>query len=203
MAKKLRTEQPPKYKSYKSFKPYLRREFDHTCVYCDVWESEMGGKKSFHIDHYRPKEKPQFKHLIAEYTNLLYSCRDCNEFKDDYWPNPLEWLFGLIYLDPCEYDVEEHIDKSDHEWVGRTRMGIFNVDELHLAEETKITIRLERERLQDLLIESQTSLTIALRALQLSLLRADQVAESEARAAIHRYEGLIAYCERIFQKRRD
>src|SRR5271156_2595435 len=95
MAKKLRTEQPPKYKSYKSFKPYLRREFDHTCVYCDVWESEMGGKKSFHIDHYRPKEKPQFKQLIAEYTNLLYSCRDCNEFKDDYWPNPLEWLFGL------------------------------------------------------------------------------------------------------------
>lgn len=203
MAKKVRTEQPRKYRSYKSYKPFLRREFDHTCVYCDVWESEMGGKKSFHIDHYRPKEKPQFKHLITEYSNLLYSCRDCNEFKDDYWPNPLEWLLGRIYLDPCEYDVDDHIDKSDHEWIGLTRMGIFNIDELHLAEEPKTTVRSERERLHDLLTESQQSLVMAERALQFSLLRGDQIAENDARAAIQRYQGLIAYCQRIFQKRRD
>jgi len=203
MPKKVRTERPPKYKNYKTYKPFLRREFDHACVYCDVWESEMGGKKSFHIDHYRPKEKPQFKHLIAEYSNLLYSCRDCNEFKDDYWPNAIEWLMGRVYLDPCEYDVDDHIDKSEHEWRGLTRTGIFNVDELHLAEEPKTLIREERNRLRDLLTESQLSLNIAERALQISLLRGDPVAERDAREAKRRYESLIAYCQRILVKRRD
>ncbi len=203
MAKKVRTEQPPKYKSYKSYKPYLRRDFDHTCVYCGVWESEMGGKKSFHIDHYRPKEKPQFKHLIAEYSNLLYSCRDCNEFKDDYWPNPIQWLLEQIFIDPCEYDVEQHIDKSQHVWAGKTRMGIFNVEELHLAEDPKPTTRAEREHLEQLLVDSQQSLATAEGGLKLSLADGDQTAEADARAAIRHYQGLINYCERIFQKRRD
>jgi hypothetical protein len=203
MAIKVRTENPPQYKNYRSYKPFLRREFDHSCVYCDVWESELGGRKSFHIDHYRPKERKQFKHLIANYSNLLYSCRDCNEFKTDYWPNFLDWFLGRIYLNPCQHDVALHIDKTDYIWAGLTNTGIFNIEELHLAEETRTVLREERDRLRDLLKESKLSLDTAERAIQVSVQTGDEVAERKAREATKRFEGLIAYCERILAKRRD
>ena len=203
MAIKVRTENPRQYKSYKTYKRFLRKDFDHSCVYCDVWESELGGKKSFHVDHYRPKEKPQFKHLIADYSNLLYSCRDCNEFKSDYWPNIFDWLMGRFFLDPTKYDVDLHINKADHKWSGSTKTGIFNIDELHLAETPRTVLREERDHLRDLLAESQRSLALAERAIQHSILSRDAVAEAEARSAKKRYEGLISYCERIFIKRRE
>jgi HNH endonuclease len=96
------------YKDYKQYKKWLREDFRYRCAYCFIHENEYGGYWHFHVDHYRPKSREEFKHLATEYSNLLYSCDQCNNLKSDIWPsdNPLE--DGVGWLDPCEHDLQGH-----------------------------------------------------------------------------------------------
>ena len=125
--------------SYKKFKNDLRKEFSYSCVYCNVSEPEMGGSQSFHIDHYRPKCR--FPRLIATYSNLLYACRDCNQYKGNHWPNFTEELLGYIILNPRVHEIEKHIDKNKFEWMGVTKQGKWNIYRLKLSSTAKIRRR--------------------------------------------------------------
>jgi hypothetical protein len=55
------------------------------------------------LDHFRPKSKPEYKHLRNNPHNLLYACSPCNSLKGDDWP--AYGLKGTIkgrsgYIDP-------------------------------------------------------------------------------------------------------
>ena len=63
----------------------------------------------FEIDHFRPQNgacaRPDLK---AVYSNLYWSCRECNSNKGDVWPNPQDFELGLCFIDSCTAD-------GDHE----------------------------------------------------------------------------------------
>jgi uncharacterized protein (TIGR02646 family) len=110
-----------KASKYQSFKTLLRQEFSYACVYCNIREPELGGAQSFGIDHYKPKSK--FPHLELEYSNLLYACRNCNQYKSNYWHNFVQELIGQAVLNPRENIISEHLDKTEHSWKGKTMQG--------------------------------------------------------------------------------
>ena len=90
-----------KYKSYRSFKPYLREDFNARCGYTDCSDFWFGGSKTFHIDHFKPKTKNP--DLEVEYSNLVYCCSYVNILKSDDEGD---------YVDPCDADLNEHFKRS-------------------------------------------------------------------------------------------
>ncbi len=131
---------------YKIYKSKLREEFFHRCVYCGTREPELGGSKSFHIDHYKPKSK--FPKLAAKYSNLLYACRDCNAYKGDYWPTYTQKFSCEVILNPRRDKIEKHIDQTDFSWKGKTIKGKWNIEKLRLASKRLIQIRNDRNLIE-------------------------------------------------------
>lgn len=139
MVLKRRTQNPPVYGEYGSYKKYLRLEFDHRCVYCDIHEAEDGGSKKFHIDHYLPKTI--FPEKRCEYSNLFYSCGDCNSLKGSYWANRVRKFFQEYILNPCDYDYDIHFDRTRSEWIPKTTVAGWNIEKLRLNSKKQIDIR--------------------------------------------------------------
>jgi len=57
---------PPKrtctksYASYRSYKSYLADDFNSRCGYTDCPDFWFGGKKTFHIDHFKPNDEGNY-----------------------------------------------------------------------------------------------------------------------------------------------
>ena len=79
---KLTYTNPPQYRTYSSYRKYLRSVSNCSCTYCTITESESPGA-TFVIEHFRPKSL--FKDLECECTNLRYACPRCNSYKSDLW----------------------------------------------------------------------------------------------------------------------
>ena len=68
------------------------------------------------LDHFRPKSK--YPSLLSDPHNLMWSCRGCNQLKDNDWP-----AYGLPgnptvngaegYIDPFDEDRRDYIDVTD------------------------------------------------------------------------------------------
>lgn len=101
-----RTKSPPQYKNYRSYKPYLREEFEKTCVYCRKPDG-LAELDSFGVDHYKPKDV--FPSLVADYSNLFYSCNTCNRLKGTFWPDSLQLKAGQFVPNPCDHIMFEHL----------------------------------------------------------------------------------------------
>jgi hypothetical protein len=84
---------PEGYENLQSFRPWLRDEFQFTCVYClqrEQWTNVVG---AFHIEHFQPVAIAPSSTLI--YDNLLYACTACNALKGDQQvPDPLTVLLS-------------------------------------------------------------------------------------------------------------
>ncbi|MDP2832509.1 MAG: retron system putative HNH endonuclease [Pseudomonadota bacterium] len=80
--------------------------FHGKCAYC---ESKILHVDYGHIEHFRPKSKPEFRSLAFEWRNLLLSCAVCNgpEHKGDRFPEADE---GGPLINPCEDFPEEHFE---------------------------------------------------------------------------------------------
>jgi hypothetical protein len=146
MPLRIRTQKPPKYLDYTRYKPFLRVEFQHECIYCEVREPELGGTQSFCADHYRPQSK--FPNLENDYSNLLYSCRYCNQWKGNYWPSSIQKLARFIVLNPFIHLIENHLDKITFAWRGKTIQGKWNVDKFRLSSPARIRQRMDRENIR-------------------------------------------------------
>ena len=127
---------------YQAYKTRLRIEFSHSCAYCETREPEIGGSQSFHIDHFKPKKR--FPDLICSYDNLIYSCRNCNVYKGDYWPNYFEKLLGMFFLNPRKDQTNEHINTTAFAWSGITSQGKWTVLKLRLDSAMLIQRREDR-----------------------------------------------------------
>ncbi|SMN01283.1 hypothetical protein SPONL_1904 [uncultured Candidatus Thioglobus sp.] len=92
------------YSNYGSFRPCLRGDFNQRCGYCDDPDIHYGQKISYHIDHFRPKNK--FPNLKTDYSNLVYSCPYCNNAKSDKWKE----VNGFI--DPCDNEYDSHLERN-------------------------------------------------------------------------------------------
>jgi hypothetical protein len=144
MAKHIRTLQPPEFNIYRKFKEWVRKEFFYNCIYCNANEPERGSKSNFAVEHYLPKGVAQFKHLETEYSNLYYACSVCNGYKGTYYANGFVKLLGKVIVNPCDHDIDLHIDKRQYKWQGISTEGQFTVSKLRLdskANQTRIKDR--------------------------------------------------------------
>jgi hypothetical protein len=97
-----RRHEPRGYVDYRSFKPWLRDEFEFRCIYClwrETWSAD--GDSAFSVDHVKPRVTHPA--LMCDYGNLLYVCCRCNTMKQD----------GALPLDPCESGWGVHLQIGD------------------------------------------------------------------------------------------
>lgn len=133
---------------YRKYKPKLREEFSFACAYCDTREAELGGTQSFHVDHYKPKNK--FPNLSSKYENLIYACRNCNWYKGSYWPNSIQRILGQYIFNPRPLgSIKKHIDRSENTWVGITNHGKWSIEKLRLNSTVLIERRKRRTFLEN------------------------------------------------------
>lgn len=117
---------------YKEWKPSLRVEGRHQCVYCSVREASFGGYRNFHVEHYRPKS--EFVDLTNDYFNLYYACSICNAFKSDVWPgDPLPDLSNEAFPDPSIYNYSDLISvDNNHVASGNNLAAMYTIERLFL-----------------------------------------------------------------------
>lgn len=133
----------PKTGDYRSWKPLLAKEGKMQCVYCCIHESQFGGTRNFHVEHFRPKAR--FPALRNSYSNLFYACGVCNVFKSDDWPGDYTPgdLTKPAYPDPSEIDYGSflHVDDSTGEVSGDGVTGRYIVERLHLNRPHMVAVR--------------------------------------------------------------
>ena len=76
------------------FRDGLRSYFHGICGYCEEEVDQSRGS----VDHFRPKS--MFPELVYEWSNWVFTCRECNNFKGDKWP-------PNGYVDPCACSLSE------------------------------------------------------------------------------------------------
>lgn len=102
------------WKTNKSNKKRLIRDFNHRCAYCDDHDKYAGGSKVYHVEHFAPKEK--FPELEYDYGNLLYSCPYCNVSKSNTWPSEesdVNVVDDVGFVDPCTQEYSEHLKREE------------------------------------------------------------------------------------------
>lgn len=116
------------YADYKNFKPYLVKDFNNRCGYCDSHDKFFGGLKNFQIDHFKPHSIPAFMPLKHEYNNLVYSCQSCNRAKSNKWENTEG------FIDPCDAIYETFISRDSNGKVkhNNTKQGEYIYSNLNL-----------------------------------------------------------------------
>lgn len=112
---------------YHAYLPELQEDFKHICGYCG--KSEDVAKNGFEIDHFVPKKYAKTRE--NDYTNLVYSCFECNRKKASKWPskNPdIQFVDGEGFVDPASGDYDTHLERNlDGSIVGKTSAGEYMV----------------------------------------------------------------------------
>ncbi len=102
----------PKPGKWTEHKPDLQVDFHFHCGYCGSYDGYR--HTWFEVDHFIPKSLflPIGKLSTEEYTNLVYSCKFCNNNKLSKWPTknvdiPNQNNEGFV--DPCDIDYDNHL----------------------------------------------------------------------------------------------
>lgn len=120
---------------YKDWKTKIAEEGFHQCVYCSIHESLLGGIRNFHVEHYRPKSKKRFPHLINDIKNLFYACAICNSFKGDDWPcDDVSDFTVHCYPDPSQTDYSEifSVDMANGKILAHYPASAYILEKLYL-----------------------------------------------------------------------
>ena len=99
--------------THRDHKADLKIDFISKCGYCnssDTWKTTY-----FEVDHFIPEALLTIKHN-TDYSNLVYSCRSCNNAKRKKWPTNDENIPNRNdegFIDPCEDDYLNQFSRSD------------------------------------------------------------------------------------------
>ncbi len=133
------------------FKPELANRFNDKCGYCERICDAPGGDpeapKAPTLDHFKPMA--QFAELALVWENWNLSCYDCNQRKDNKWPES-------GYVDPCPADLDYcpekylDVDPSTGELLANKslasradkRKAQYTIDDMGLNELSKLYYRL-------------------------------------------------------------
>jgi uncharacterized protein (TIGR02646 family) len=129
--------------TYQLWKSLLADEGKYQCVYCCINESQFGGFRNFHVEHFRPKSL--FRNLENDFSNLFYACGVCNSFKGNDWPNeptPDEYE-KAFYPNPSELDYSSllRIEFPSGLVASNHYTGRYLIERLHLNRPYSITVR--------------------------------------------------------------
>lgn len=129
---------------YGGYRQYLRYDFFHSCAYCTMSESEAQAIR-FTIDHYEPRNsRPDLRH---EYSNLMYSCDECNIRKGDRCPPLSARLDGYRFFRPDEDIYEEHFRNTGIRLESKSNLGNYSIQTLDLNRLSLRRLREIRKRL--------------------------------------------------------
>jgi len=130
----------PNEGEWRKHKPDLREDFNHCCGYCGAYDGYR--HTWYEVDHFIPKSL--FKDLgitfsNVEYSNLVYSCKFCNNIKSSKWPSKdvnISHVNNEGFVDPCDKDYDNHLYRTkDGSIMWKTKLGkwmwevAFNFDE--------------------------------------------------------------------------
>ena len=164
-----RTDPPRVSKTYRYYRPYLRRDFLNRCAYCLRHEFHFGGEANGQIDHFCPQaefEKTGELHLRYTYTNLFWSCGECNNTKEETWPSHDELKRELRFVDSSRENTDQHWEVlPTGEIRPLTQAGRFTIDmvllwrdDLNYWRKSIIDAIKRVERLQERLNDSSLTL---------------------------------------------
>ncbi len=96
-------------------KPDLKEDFHNHCGYCGSYDGFR--HTYFEVDHFIPKDffKPLGNISVTEYSNLVYSCKFCNNFKSSKWPSQSEDIYNINnegFIDPCDEEYDNHLYRT-------------------------------------------------------------------------------------------
>lgn len=106
-----RRENPPSKTKYGDLKPYLREDFNYRCGYCG--DHDYFRETYYEVDHFVPREYLKTLSLTT-YSNLVYSCRSCNNSKSSRWPSGDESVHnnGIEgFIDPCHQSYPQQFER--------------------------------------------------------------------------------------------
>lgn len=106
-----RRKDPPEKANYGDYKQYLREDFHQRCGYCG--DHDHFRDTYYEVDHFVPREHLK-KLSLATYTNLVYSCRSCNNSKRDKWPTADENVHNNGtegFIDPCHQSYPQQFER--------------------------------------------------------------------------------------------
>lgn len=136
----------PDLQNYLDYKPFLRRDFFHSCAYCTMSEAEAQAIQ-FTIDHYEPRNaRPE---LIHQYSNLMYSCDECNLRKGDRCPPTSARTEGYRFFRPDEDEYQDHFEQAGIRIEPKTNTGNYSIEALDLNRAALRKLRDLRQRLWD------------------------------------------------------
>jgi uncharacterized protein (TIGR02646 family) len=120
--------------AYNDHKADLRLDFNERCGYCDCWDKF---KTTFYeIDHFIPQSILTIKPK-TDYSNLVYSCKSCNNAKSNQWPTNDENICNQNnqgFIDPCHNDYAIQFERSDGgeiKWITELGKWMFFALRLH------------------------------------------------------------------------
>jgi hypothetical protein len=98
----------------------------------------------FHIDHYLPQRN--HPNLKSKYSNLMWSCQKCNNYKSDYDPSEEKQKEGKYILRPDSENPIKHYELDGIRLKSKTFTGEFNIEWLELNRKMLRELRRIRER---------------------------------------------------------
>lgn len=112
---------------YSEYLDILKEDFGRICGYCG--KSEYVTKNMFEIDHFIPKKyAPELK---EDYSNLVYSCYECNRKKSSKWPSKnkdIQFVEEVGFVDPASKEYDKHLERDiQGNIVGKTAAGQYMV----------------------------------------------------------------------------
>ncbi len=128
-----RRDDVPDVTSYHEFKPFLREDFHERCGYCG--DHDFFRDTFYEIDHFVPRTLAPERE--KDYSNLVYSCRTCNNSKRKKWPTkmvdkPNNGTEG--WIDPCDNEYFKQFERlSDGSIKSRSILGQWMWTELSLG----------------------------------------------------------------------
>lgn len=148
-----RRDSVPKVTSYGKYKPLLQADFHQRCGYCG--DHDFFRDTYYEIDHFVPKE--YLKSLSeTDYSNLVYSCRLCNNFKRKKWPSKDEHVHNdgeIGFIDPCDESYSNQFARlADGSIYAQTILGDWMWSALNLGNPAH-RLRYKLEELKILLDE--------------------------------------------------
>ena len=131
----------PSENNYAKYRPYIREDFSECCAYCLMHEIFAHGQENFELDHFKPKSKPEFAHLVHQYTNIYYSCHVCNKNKWSHWPSAELYFKGYRFVDTCKENFSAHFEDKDGYWNPISPAGEYTAEKIRLNSRHNIQIR--------------------------------------------------------------
>jgi hypothetical protein len=138
------TTKSPKEDNWTQHKPDLREDFHSHCGYCGSYDGYR--HTWYEVDHFIPKSLLDGNISNVEYSNLVYSCKFCNNKKLAKWPTDditIPNANNKGFVDPCDEKFDSHLYRmGDGSIMWNTQLGKWMWESAFKFDERNYAIRL-------------------------------------------------------------